>query len=84
MPNGFSNHYQLDESISNLRIVGKLCFNSIQILKLHSVSRYPDQTPHIAASDLVLHCLLMSRKKDARLKWVNNTNCYMTGENPVS
>ena len=30
----------------------------------------PDQMPHFAASDLVLHCLLMSHKKDARLIWV--------------
>ena len=27
----------------------------------------PDQTPHTAASDLGLHCLPMSFKKDARL-----------------
>ena len=27
----------------------------------------PDQTPRSAASDLGLHCLLMSNKKDARL-----------------
>ena len=30
----------------------------------------PGQTPHFVASDLVFHCLLMSHKKDARLKWV--------------
>ena len=30
----------------------------------------PDQTPRFAVSDLVLHCLLMSHKKDARLIWV--------------
>ena len=27
----------------------------------------PDQTPHFAASDLVLHCLPMSHKMDVRL-----------------
>ena len=27
----------------------------------------PDQTPHSAVSDLGLHCLPMSHKKDARL-----------------
>ena len=27
--------------------------------------------PRFAASDLVLHCFLMSHKKDARLIWVN-------------
>ena len=31
----------------------------------------PDQTPRSAASDLGLHCLHMSRKKDARLIRVN-------------
>ena len=30
-----------------------------------------NQTPRFAASDLVLHCLPMSHKKDARLIWVN-------------
>ena len=29
-------------------------------------SEDPDQTPHYAASDLALHCLPMSHKKDAR------------------
>ena len=31
----------------------------------------PDQMPRSAASDLGLHCLPMSHKKDARLIWVN-------------
>ena len=30
----------------------------------------PDQTPHSVASDLGLHCLPMSHKKDARHIWV--------------
>ena len=30
----------------------------------------PDQTPRTVASDLGLHCLPMSHKKDARLIWV--------------
>ena len=30
----------------------------------------PDQMPYFAVSDMVLHCLLMSHKKDARLIWV--------------
>ena len=29
----------------------------------------PDQTPHSVASDLGLHCLPMSHKKDARHIW---------------
>ena len=31
----------------------------------------PDQTPRSAASDLGLHCLPMSHKKDPMLIWVN-------------
>ena len=34
-------------------------------------SEGPDQN---AASGLVLHCLLMSHKKDARLKGINSTH----------
>ena len=30
----------------------------------------PDQTPRSVASDQGLHCLLMSKKWDARLIWV--------------
>ena len=33
-------------------------------------SREPDQISRFTASDLVLHCLPMSHKKDARLIWV--------------
>ena len=48
----------------------------IQLLKkflfANSVESY--QTPRFfASSDLVLHSLTMSHKKDARLIWVNNT-----------
>ena len=45
----------------------------MQILKniLQANSGEPDQTPRFAASDLVLHCLPMSHKENARLKWVN-------------
>ena len=32
-------------------------------------SRDPDQTPHSVASDLGLHCLPMSHKKDASHIW---------------
>ena len=47
-------------------------FIFIQILKETPVSKQwkPDQTLHVAASDLILHCLLMSLKKDARFIWV--------------
>ena len=30
----------------------------------------PDQMPHYAVSDLGVHCLPISHKKDFRLKWV--------------
>ena len=32
----------------------------------------PDQTPRSVASDLVLPCLPLSHKKDARLIWVSS------------
>ena len=38
---------------------------------MSSNSGEPDQTLRFVASDLVLHCLPMSYKKDARLIWVN-------------
>ena len=33
----------------------------------------PDQTAYFVASDLVLHCLKMYNKTDARLKWAKET-----------
>ena len=47
-------------------------FHFIQNLKETSVFKqwYSDLTPHFAASDLVLHCLPMSHKMEARLIWV--------------
>ena len=46
-------------------------FICIRIFIGHSVSTQwsPDQTPHSGASDLDLHCLPMSHKRDARLIW---------------
>ena len=73
IPNVFSHPYQLDESISNFRDVGWHCqVIFIQILMENYVSKQcrTDQTPR---SDLILHCLPMSPKKDARLVWVNRT-----------
>ena len=38
----------------------------------------PDQTPHSVASDLGLHCLPMSHKKDTRHIWVKMyLFCYL-------
>ena len=47
-------------------------FNFIKILKSKFCSKHeePDQTPRSVASDLVLHRLPMSHKKDAWLKCV--------------
>ena len=69
MPNGIPPlPYQLDKPSCWVKI-----YNYIQILKVHSVSKSvePDQMSHLAESDLVLHCLPMSHKMDARLIWVN-------------
>ena len=52
-------------------------FIFIQILKEPFVCKQwrPDQTPRFAASDLVLHCLPMSHKKDAIVfKWVKRND----------
>ena len=48
-----------------------LLFSKFQLKILYTNSEDPDQAPHYAVSDLDLHCLHMSHKKDARLKWVN-------------
>ena len=37
---------------------------------MQAISGDPDQTPHSVASDLGLHYLPMSHKKDARHIWV--------------
>ena len=41
-------------------------------------SRDPDQTPHSVASDLGLHGLPMSHKKDARHLWVKNATFLLS------
>ena len=55
--------------ISILRIVGWYFLIFIQIKKELSItnSGEPDQTPHYVASDLVLHGVPMSHKKEASL-----------------
>ena len=56
-----------------------MIFDFFQILKEAPVSKSgePDQTLRFAASDLVLHCLPMSHKKDARLIWVKNIKQFI-------
>ena len=54
-----------------LGLLGGIChFHFIFKKKICKQTGEPDQTPRLAASDLVLHCLPMSHKKDARLIWV--------------
>ena len=70
---GISHHYDLDESIFNFMVVG-LYFSFNKNIK----SNLYEQTvknlirAHFVASDLVLHCLPMSHKKDARFVWVRH------------
>ena len=58
-PYVFSHPYQMDETISNLRVVG--LYFSFLFKFLFANSGGPDQTPRLAASDLVLHCLPISQ-----------------------
>ena len=76
MPNWISCPYHLDknldENIFEFKGWWMVNFNFIRILKVHlcANSAKPDQMPQSAASDLVFHCLPMSHKKEAGLKWV--------------
>ena len=55
-----------------LGLLGGIFSFFIQILKETVCKQWrTDQTPHLVASDLVLHCLPMSDQKDASLIWVN-------------
>ena len=72
MPNAFSHLYQLDEFISNFRVVG-WCFSFSNFKRNFCLQTVENLIRHhiFAASDLVLHCLPVSHKKDDRLIWVN-------------
>ena len=70
MLNVFSHPYQLDQSISNFRVVDGWYYTFL--FKFKRNRRELDQTPHFAVSDLVLHCLPMSHKKDAIGLWVKD------------
>ena len=72
MPNGIPHSFQLDQSISYFRVFGWYFPFLFKFQKklLFANSRETDQTPRYVASDLVLYCLPMSNKKDARLIWV--------------
>ena len=72
MPNVFSQPYQLNEFISNFRVVGGIFafLFSFKNIILSTNCEEPDQTSRFATSDLVLQCLPMSHKNDAWLIWV--------------
>ena len=69
LTNGFSHHYQLNESIfifSGVR--NDFYFLSDFMMKFLCANRIaPDGTSRSAASHLGLYCLPMSHKRDARL-----------------
>ena len=72
MPNGSSVSSQWDQSISVFRVVG-WCFSFLcKFLKIFCMQIVENLIRRrvSAASDLVLHCLPMSHKKDARHIWV--------------
>ena len=58
--------------MSNFRIVGCLFLFFIKFILniLQANSEDPDQRLHFTVSKLGLHCLSVSHKKEARLKWV--------------
>ena len=62
MPSGIFYHNSLERSVSYINGVWLVlllpCF--VIILELNANRVDPDQTPHVAASDLGLHCLPMS------------------------
>ena len=70
LTNGFSHHYQLDESTFIFRGVrSDFQFLSQFLMKFLQANRIaPDGTPRSAASHLGLFWLPMSHKRDAMLK----------------
>ena len=63
-PNGVSHRNQLHQSISILRVFEWYFYSNFNGISCKQTGDY-DQTPHFAASDLGLHCLPLSHKKDA-------------------
>ena len=45
--------------------------------ELFANSEDPDQMPHSAASDLGLHCLLITCLRVSRLQWVKKLSCVV-------
>ena len=72
MPNVFSHPYQLEESISNFRVVGWY-FSFLFIFSRNFCKQTVDNLIRrcvFAASDLVINCLPISHKMNARFIWV--------------
>ena len=67
---------------SPFQILGVLEVFFFQSLIEDSLNKHEatDQTPHYAVSDLDLHCLSMSHKKDARLILVTPPPRYAHGD----
>ena len=52
------------------------------MVELFANSADPDQTPRFAASDLGLHCLLITLLSVSRLQWINK-ELFLYGTNLV-
>ena len=52
------------------------------MVELFANSGYPDQAPRSAASDLGLHCLLITLLSVSRLQWINK-ELFLYGTNLV-
>ena len=72
-----SDPHKSDESISKGSLGSKFQFHSnFKMYIPLANSSEPDQTPRSVASDMVLHCLPMSYKKDVILKWAIYVDLY--------
>ena len=75
-PNVLHDHYHLDASISDLRVVGdffKLFYSKFQLNITRANVVEQGHTPRLVAHDLGLHDFRMSHKRDARLVVVLDT-----------
>ena len=81
--NGISQSYQLNQSISVLRVAGLFFFIFIQILIEYSIANSGDpyQMTGYVASYLGQHCLHTFHKRDARLIWVKQETPTGSGGN---
>ena len=72
MHNVFSHPYQIDESISNFRVVGCYFFNFIQILIEHSANKQWTPWSDAVFCGVWSESILFAHvpQKDARLIWV--------------